>query len=350
MTSYQVAEHKIIRVDGSDFVFLAADKAIFAMDAATKEILSKWSIRRQIDSQQLLADLPDLSESERQEFIRGLLQRRVILPVNDLSPGATVAEVRPGCIPLKTLILHVTDACNLNCGYCYQRADRTVSRGVHPMSHATARKAVDFLLDRSEGLQDVVLVFFGGEPLLNFAVISATVDYARQKAAEKGKRVDFALTTNGTLLTTETIDFLQTHHLSVTVSLDGWEQIHDRFRRFADGRPSYGVIRENVQRLLRRSPNRPAVARVTLAQNAENVSEILDHLLALGFVEVGFAPVTTGHPEFQLSDRNMDRLLEQFRRLAGDFCQAALEGRFRGFSNVIDLLVSLHQGEVMNYP
>jgi uncharacterized protein len=350
MTSYRVAEHKIIRADGSDFVFLAADKAIFATDAATKEILSKWSIRRHVDSQQLLADLPDLSGNERQDFIRGLLQRRVILPVNDLSPGATVAGVRPGCIPLKTLILHVTDACNLNCGYCYQRADRSASGGAHPMGNATARKAVDFLMERSDGLQDVVLVFFGGEPLLNFAVISATVDYARQKAAAKGKRVDFALTTNGTLLTTEMIDFLQAQQLSVTVSLDGWEQIHDRFRRFADGRPSYRVIRENVQRLLRRSPNRPAVARVTLAQNAENVSEILDHLLALGFVEVGFAPVTTGHPEFQLSDRNMDRLLEQFRRLAGDFCQAALEGRFRGFSNVIDLLVSLHQGEVMNYP
>ncbi len=46
----------------------------------------------------------------------------------------------------------------------------------------------------------------------------------------------------------------------------------------------------------------------------------------------------------------MDQLLEEFKGLATEFVEAAKEGRFLGFSNLIDLLVSLHQGEVMNYP
>lgn len=350
MISYRVAEHKIIQIDGNDFLFLVADKAIFAMDRTTREILSKWSARSKVDLQQIRIDLPGLSENEQDDFIQGLLHRRVVLPVKNRPAELATQKPPLSSIALKTLILHVTEACNLNCRYCYQRADQSASSGARRMNTTTARKAVDFLIDRSDGLQDIVLVFFGGEPLLNFPVITQTVDYARQRAAEHGKRVDFALTTNGTLLTKDTIKFLQTHHIGVTVSLDGWQQIHDRFRRFPNGRPSYGLIRTNVQRLLGRSDNRPAVARVTLAESPENVSKILNHLLDLGFVEVGFAPVTTGHPEFQLNDRDMDRLLDQFAQLARDFLQAALGGKFYGFSNVIDLLVSLHQGEVMNYP
>ena len=99
-----------------------------------------------------------------------------------------------------------------------------------------------------------------------------------------------------------------------------------------------------------RSNAKPAVARVTLVEDPGRVPQILDHLLGLGFAEVGFAPVTTGHPDYQLSNHDMDILLGEFQHLSQKFLSAAKERRFYGFSNIIDMLVSLHQGEVMNYP
>ena len=213
-----------------------------------------------------------------------------------------------------------------------------------------ARRAVDFLFENSGGLDEVVIVFFGGEPLLNFEAIRFVVDLASAKAEETGKKVSFALTTNGTVLSEEIGRFLDKRRIGVTVSLDGFEEVHDRYRRFADGSPSYGVILPKIKGLLKRARTRPVVARVTVAEEPRNIAGTLAYLLDLGFVEAGFAPVTTGHQAFQLDDLAMGRLLDEFGALAKSFILSARAGRFLGFSNLIDLLVSLHQGEVMNYP
>ncbi|MCP4693232.1 MAG: SPASM domain-containing protein, partial [Desulfobacterales bacterium] len=76
----------------------------------------------------------------------------------------------------------------------------------------------------------------------------------------------------------------------------------------------------------------------------------LDHLLDMGFSEAGFAPVTTRDPAFQLDPGKMDRLLGEFTALSDRFLAAALEDRFFGFTNLIDLLVVLHEGEVKTHP
>jgi uncharacterized protein len=73
------------------------------------------------------------------------------------------------------------------------------------MSEATARDAVDFMLKESGASPRAHLTFFGGETLLNFPVLKTTVAYARARAAELDKMVDFSLTTNATLLRPEIV-------------------------------------------------------------------------------------------------------------------------------------------------
>jgi uncharacterized protein len=218
------------------------------------------------------------------------------------------------------------------------------------MSLEVVKKGIDFLFENAAGTEKLVLVFFGGEPLLNIRLISSAVDYARKKAAETGKQIDFALTTNGTLLNGEVIQFLTDRKIGVTVSIDGFEEVHDRNRRFPDGRPSYGKILPGLRELLRASVQRPVVARVTLVDTPLDVPKILDHLLGLGFAEVGFAPVTTRDPAYQFDESKLDCLMIQFRRLADRFIDAARRDDFLGFSNLIDLLTVLHQSEVRTHP
>jgi uncharacterized protein len=249
-------------------------------------------------------------------------------------------------IPLKTLVLHVTEACNLSCVYCYRKDFAKQNK----MTTRIAQKAVDFLFEHCGGLEEVVIVFFGGEPLLNFNVISFTVKYAQSKALENKKKVSFALTTNATLLTERVVAFLHENSVSVTVSMDGLKHVHDSFRCFPDGSPSYDVILSGTKKLISTAHKKPVVARVTVAKDPKNVPETLKHLLNLGFAEAGFAPVTTHDPVYQLNNENMDLLLDRFRFLAEEFFQTSLKDRFFGFTNLIDLLVALHQGEVKNYP
>jgi uncharacterized protein len=356
MTKYKVAQNKTISVDGKDFLFLAADKAIFEMDPATRDLLSGWSDDEELTREEATVRLNGMSDQERDELFQGLLSRRAVVSSNGdgLQDSAVAASKLK--VSLKTLILHVTEACNLRCAYCYHaEGGKGGEQEEHrpaglAMSPEMAERAVDFLFEESGALDEVVIVFFGGEPLLNLETIRFVVDRATARADAAGKKVSFALTTNGTMLSDEVARFLDQKGIGVTVSMDGFEEVHDRYRRFPDESPSYEVILPRVKGLLRTARNRPVVARVTVAHEPDRVGQVFEHLLGLGFVEVGFAPVTTGHPDFQLNEQGMDRLLAEFKDLAEDFIRAAREGRVLGFSNLIDLLVSLHQGEVMNYP
>jgi uncharacterized protein len=354
MQTYRIADHRMFAAGGRHFLYLARDNAIFEADRETRDWIRRYSgdaagLTRAVESRRRNP------ASEAWAQVESLVARRVIL--REAGPeDASRADLQAREIPLQTLVLHVTDACNLGCAYCYHgQATPASGAGCGPargraMSAATARRAVDFLMAASGGLEKVVLVFFGGEPLLNFPLISETVAYARERAAEMGKAVSFAVTTNGTLLTPRTVAFLHGNDIGVTVSMDGLESVHDRFRQFPDGSPSYRAILPRVRTLLEAPRKKPVVARVTVAGEPEHVPETLDHLLGMGFSEAGFAPVTSEDPAFQLDARGMGRLLEQFNRLSARFVETALRGGFLGFTNLVDLLVVLNEGEVKTHP
>ena len=205
MDRFKVAENKTIRADDKDYIFLVADKAIFEMDAQTKTVLDELTPKGALSRQEIMDSLACESNDQRRELFQGLLQRRVIVPVSNGMFVSKKATPHKLSIPLKTLILHLTDACNLNCRYCYHTEGDLKQGKKKIMGEDVACRAVDFLLNHAGELEEVVLVFFGGEPLLNFRVIPTVVDYACQKAYAKAKKINFAITTNGTLLTEEII-------------------------------------------------------------------------------------------------------------------------------------------------
>lgn len=347
MQAFTIAEHKMFQVDGREFLYLGADNALFEMDSRTKEILKPWALQKKFSKDEFFAGLNN-PDDDKEEVFTGLLQRHVIRPVNQEMDRRI--EIGSVSIPLKTIVLHLTEACNLSCTYCYHRQKEVPRPKNGWMTLPVAQRAVDFLFEHSGNLPEVVVVFFGGEPLLNFELLSSVVSYARGKATEQGKKVEFALTTNGTLLTQEIIRFLYEHRIGVTVSIDGYEGVPDRYRCFPDGSPSYHLVVSKVKGLLQGLQNKPVVARVTVVRNPNDLPQLFDHLVDLGFTEVGFGPVTTNDPLYQLDSKGMNLLLEQFKGLSQRFLNAAQKGEFFGFSNLIDLLVGLHEGERKHYP
>lgn len=261
----------------------------------------------------------------------------------------------PAAFPLQTVVLNLTNQCNLACQYCYEfGADRVSTPEGKPkfMDFATARTAVDMLLEQSPGRNAVHITFFGGETLMNFSLLKQVVEYAATRASKQERSLDFSLTTNATLLTPAIIDFLTEHRIGVTVSIDGPREFNDQLRVFANGRGSYDVIEPKVRALLERHRTRPIAARVTLTSGVTDVARIYRHLKDdLGFHEVGFAPVTTSPNRlYAINERGMDGVLAQFRALAAEYLEFALEGRHHGFSNVSDTLAELHQGVNKSHP
>lgn len=350
MTHFRFAENKTFQVHGQEFLFLPADKAIFEMDRDTASLVKKWDGIDALTEDLVFQDLEG-SDEEKTDLLRYLAKIRVLAPVSSVQPMVKGRVPQAGEVPLKNIILHVTEACNLRCSYCYYSEEGgkhlTSSGGAMPIE--VAKSSIDFLFEHSGNLKEIGVVFFGGEPLLNLKLIKSIIAYADDRGKMAGKQVTYSLTTNATLLTDDTVSFLRAHNIGVTISMDGTQSMHDRYRRFADGRPSYQIIEPKVRRLIS-SIGKPVPARVTLVKTPGDLMEALDHLLAMGFAEVGFSPVTSGSREFQFSETAMDALLVQFKRLAGKYVTTALRGDYLGFSNLTDLLVSLHGHELKNYP
>jgi uncharacterized protein len=347
---YRLADTRLVSANGHELLFLAAENAIFEVGADTKAFLGQWSPKQELTKEEILPRLNG-SPQEREEFFEALLQRHILIPSSIEEKKRIVmpsASQKP--LPLKTLILHVTGACNLACTYCYQSSPGRSPKNMEPMSLDLAQRAVDFLFAHAGNLEELVLVFFGGEPLLNFKLIEPVVEYANNKAREHQKKLVFSITTNGTRLTPEIIRFIERNQVSVTVSIDGPEEVHDQHRRFPDGSPSYRKILPNIKNLLRAQIGRPIAARVTLVKDVDAVPQIFDHLRELGFAEVGFGPITTEDLTYQINDEGMERLLGHFNTLADRFLEAAVKGEFFGFSNLIDMVVNLHQGEILSHP
>jgi uncharacterized protein len=255
------------------------------------------------------------------------------------------------------MVLNVTNQCNLSCEYCYEYGEDKIvdtENGKQPkfMSEETARESVDFMLKESGTNTIAHVTFFGGETLLNFSVLRSTIAYARQRGEQLGKQVDFSLTTNGTLLKPDIIEFLAENHVGVTISIDGPKEVQDKFRVFHNGTGSYDVVTPKIKELLKRHRSPPIGARVTLTSGKMDVKRIYQHLTEeIGFWEVGFAPVTTapnrGHA---ISDSGYDEMLGQFRELADDFLAASVQNRHHGFSNVKETLAELHKGVSKAFP
>jgi len=252
--------------------------------------------------------------------------------------------------PQRSLVLNVANDCNLGCTYCFaSQGDYGAPKRF--MSQETARESVDFLLQNSGDHPTVTLVFFGGEPLMNFRLISDTVAYATQAGERIGKRVDFSMTTNATYLTPEIIHFLRDHRVGVAVSIDGPKKFHDLRRTYKNGMGSYDMIQPRVMNLLREHKTRPVAARVTLTHGVTAVSEIFDHLTEMGFDEVGFAPVTSSDDDdYALTPEEFWQVLEEFEKLTAKYVGGVSSGERPRFSNLTNLLADLHQGVIKAYP
>jgi len=154
------------------------------------------------------------------------------------------------------MTIEVTDSCNMRCKYCIFSGGYQFYRnhGSHNISIETAKAAVDFYLAHHIGTKAVSIGFYGGEPLLNFSVIQESCEYAKrvEKKLNRDRRLEFSLTTNGTILDKEIIRWLIDQEFSLTVSCDGPAFIHDRHRVFPTGKGSFDIVLRNLQEINRK--------------------------------------------------------------------------------------------------
>jgi uncharacterized protein len=332
------------------FLYMVPSAGIFRMDDAGCAVLDLLKSGPR-DTDTLVADLS--GQFDVDQVLETLQELTEIRAIGDPeSPKEQVpTDLPPADFPLNTMVLNVTNKCNLACTYCYEYGDDKIvdtQYGDQPkfMSEETAEESVEFLLTESKGQPVAHVTFFGGETLLNFPLLQKTVAYARRRGAEEGKRIEFSLTTNATLLKPDVIQWLADNQIGVTISIDGPKPTQDGLRVFHNGKGTYDVVLPKIKELLAKHKSRPIGARVTLTQKNLNVLEIYRHLKdEIGFWEVGLAPVTTqDHRDYALTPDSKNHMLRQFEELAAEWLECALRDEHHGFTNVTDTLEEIHKG------
>lgn len=239
---------------------------------------------------------------------------------------------------IKALCLHVAHTCNLNCSYCFAsqgkyHGDRAI------MSLEVGKRALDFLIENSQGRTNLEVDFFGGEPLMNFDMIKELVAYARKREKEAHKNFRFTLTTNGVLVDDDVIDFANREMSNVVLSLDGRKEVHDRFRVDYNGNGSWEKIVPKFQRFVEKRGNKNYYMRGTFTHANPDFLNDIKEILRLGFTELSMEPVVcAGDDPSALTAEDLPIVLKQYEELADLMLNRHREGKpFTFYHYMLDL-------------
>ncbi len=238
---------------------------------------------------------------------------------------------------VKALCLHICHDCNLRCRYCFADEGAYHSRREF-MSLETAKKAIDFLIENSGNRKILETDFFGGEPLMNFEVVRETVLYAKQKAAERGKKFLFTLTTNGLLLKDEIAQFLNAEMENVVLSLDGRKEVHDAVRKTANGKGSFDLVIENLKNFVRIRGNKSYYVRGTFTARNLDFSKDVLFLADNGFDSISLEPVVTDIPGLAIRNEDLPAICAEYDVLCDKYLARMAAGKgFNFFHFNVDL-------------
>lgn len=144
----------------------------------------------------------------------------------------------------KTLTIVPTLDCNLKCPYCYEGLDKPhISMNGNVVKHI--KQYIDTHIRKQE-TRLLALIWYGGEPLLEFDTIRDISEYIKQKD------IPFFgdITTNGTLLTEDKLkEFDKLNIRQVQISFDGPKEHHNSKRFFANNKGTFDLLMDKCKML-----------------------------------------------------------------------------------------------------
>ena len=232
---------------------------------------------------------------------------------------------------IQLLVIQPTPFCNIDCRYCYlpNRADKSV------VAEATLAELFSQVFASSWVEGGVTVVWHAGEPMV------LPIDFYRQafrlidRLKPAGLLVNHSFQTNGTLIDDAWCEFFAQEEVSVGVSVDGPQPLHDINRVTRSGRGTFERTIAGI-RLLRRHGVPFHVISVLSAESLAAPREMFDFYIGEGIDRVCFNVeesegdhVSRSFGETGIEDSYYN-FLREFWRLA-----AAAPGKF-GFIREID--------------
>lgn len=250
----ETKDFKLFSVGDRQYVFLTGSQQIMEI---TTPLMSKY-FKAAEDGEKLLWQ----DENDNAEITEELIRQRDAVEIND-TPLSGYKQVM--------LTLNTTHGCNMACRYCFASTDSDRRK---VMTTEVARASVENLFVQFPNARHYLIYFFGGEPLLHKQFIKDTVAMVKEVFNDRqDKSYGFLINTNGLLLDDDgLLDFFREHRFSVTVSIDGPEEINDSNRVLLNGSGSFKKIMTGIEALKKAGVN--FNLRATISPKVRNLMEV----------------------------------------------------------------------------
>jgi len=342
MLSYPMDSSKIhlINIRNKKFVLDVNSEIFFEIDDLVYAILEKMGIA--LDEKQLIESLskeyPEYDILAAIEELKGLIDQNLLFSADQFEGFKS-----DSASPLASICLNISHNCNLRCAYCFANRDG-YNQDRQLMSQEIAEKSIDFLIANSKDQKDLEVSFFGGEPLMNIPVMLHTVQYAEEQAGKHGKFIRFHITTNGTLLTQEIINYLKEKNFSIILSLDGPKEVQDSMRCFSDGKGSYDVVVKNLKSLLsEENAFRALTVRSTFTKKNLCIEDLMMHLADIGCHNISVEPAFVTAEGLDITSDDVSKLLHHYDILADQYLNELVKGRNFSFFHLKQMMDQAHR-------
>ena len=192
----------------------------------------------------------------------------------------------------------MSEQCNLACKYCFLGNNDCEKRSnflLENMSTETADKAIDFFIRqiKASGMEYTdnkpVLIFYGGEPMVNFRVLEHTAARVNELRKEEPciRNIEMSMVTNGLLLDEAKVKRLHELGVAIAISIDGFTEEANSMRVDIAGKPVFSRILDKLN--MCKAMGVDVSLSVTLSEETiKNTKDILNLVDTYGVKAFGF--------------------------------------------------------------
>lgn len=228
-------------------------------------------------------------------FVEGLKKRKLLVDqdVDDQAEyDAVSTRLQKKHCQAGTLYLMTVQGCNFNCGYCFV-PELARKFGEFMLTEENAIAGINLWYEHLKVVHDpnveYFVIFYGGEPLLNKAVIEKSLPYLKKMKSITGLPgwLNLMIVTNGLLVDDPVISMCKEYDIMVVVSLDGPKPVHDSLRVDTLSNGTYEAVVAAIKKLVASGIRTFGSVTIT-PQNINRLGEVSDHLTELGVEKIGF--------------------------------------------------------------
>lgn len=182
--------------------------------------------------------------------------------------------------------------CNFRCRYCFGQHGESYLGEERVFSEELMKDVLDVFVNKwfPNTMHYRIDFVSGGEPLLNFDIIKKTIEYIEEIQKVQKKDISVWLCTNGSLLNDDICTFLDSHNVSIGISIDGEKANHDLCRVDVEGNGTYDCVVKKIESVLKNKKYSRKFRNVwglsVVSESNCNILKILNHNTKLGLKNI----------------------------------------------------------------